>query len=169
MPMSSKALLVPALASAFVLAGVGTSAAQHRHGHAELSVAVDGPQLVVVLEAPSGDLVGFERAAETDEERESVAAVTDALSQPGALLALPEAAGCVAEETEVEFEIDGDHAEFHVRHLYACAAPEAIGEAEVPLFAAHPGLVEIDATIVTASGADAVELEPGDSLSVPAE
>lgn len=142
--------------------------AQHVHGHAEMQVAVDGDTLQIVLEAPSGDIVGFEREAETDEERQQVAGIIEALEGPDALLVLNEAAGCEIASSEAEFEVEGGHAEFHVTQMFDCTDISALGTAETPLMASYPSLAEIEATIVTGAGASLAELEPDEnSLEIP--
>ncbi|MGL4932766.1 MAG: ZrgA family zinc uptake protein, partial [Aeromonas sp.] len=41
----------------------------HEHGHGQLNLVVDGDQLMIELQAPAADLVGFEHAAKSDEEK----------------------------------------------------------------------------------------------------
>ncbi|MGL5463191.1 MAG: ZrgA family zinc uptake protein, partial [Aeromonas veronii] len=41
----------------------------HEHGHGHLNLVVDGDQLMIELQAPAADLVGFEHAAKSDEEK----------------------------------------------------------------------------------------------------
>ncbi len=44
----------------------------HEHGVADLSVAIEGPRVDLMLTVPSGDLVGLERAPASEKERASV-------------------------------------------------------------------------------------------------
>lgn len=57
-----------AVASTSVWSALGT----HEHGVAELSVAIEGERVDVMLTAPTGDLVGLERAPANEQERASV-------------------------------------------------------------------------------------------------
>ncbi|HDX8593486.1 TPA: DUF2796 domain-containing protein, partial [Aeromonas dhakensis] len=66
----------------------------HEHGHGHLNLVLDGNQLMIELQAPAADLVGFEHAAKSDEEKAQYAKAVAQLKQPDALLRFDPAAGC---------------------------------------------------------------------------
>ncbi|WP_241006340.1 ZrgA family zinc uptake protein, partial [Aeromonas media] len=66
----------------------------HEHGHGHLNLVVDGNQLMIELQAPAADLVGFEHAAKSDEEKAQYTKAVARLQQPDALFRLDPAAGC---------------------------------------------------------------------------
>jgi len=66
----------------------------HEHGHGHLNLVVDGNQLMIELQAPAADLVGFEHAARSDEDKAQHARAMARLQQPDTLFRLDPAAGC---------------------------------------------------------------------------
>lgn len=90
------ALALAALISA-AAAGQDEGARQlgaHVHGQARLSVAMDPSGLVYAeLVSPAWNLYGFEGAAQTEAQRETVQAVA-AMLNAGALITFPGRAGC---------------------------------------------------------------------------
>lgn len=113
--------VLTAMGAAFTLAGAGAAQEPmrqlgvHVHGQARLSVAMDSSGLVFAeLESPAFNLYGFEGAARTDAQRETVQAVAAALNT-GALIAYPDRAGCALVEHRLG---DGQapHAHDHDAH-----------------------------------------------------
>lgn len=71
----------------------------HEHGHAQLNVAIEDEGIELELIAPGADIVGFEHAPGSDEDRAAVAAAVTKF-QAG-LFSFPKAAGCALEATGV--------------------------------------------------------------------
>lgn len=110
---------VAALAAAPAIAQEHRELDAHEHGVSTLELAIEGDRLEMELRAPGMDIVGFEHAASSDDDKAAVEAALASLSQPARVIALPEAAGCSAIETEAEFEIEGhDHHEDHEAHAH---------------------------------------------------
>ncbi len=84
----------------------------HVHGVGKLNIAVDGDHIVMELEAPGADIVGFEHPAASDEDHAAIDAAVDALSHPLDLFALTAKAGCTVEDAHAALEGD-DHKEEH--------------------------------------------------------
>jgi hypothetical protein len=74
----------------------------HVHGASHLTVAVEGRTLQMELHAPGADIVGFEYAPSTDQQRAAVAAATATLRDPVGLFGIPAAAGCSLTKAEVK-------------------------------------------------------------------
>ena len=93
----------------------------HQHGHGVLNVALEGETLGIELETPGADILGFEHAAEADEDKATVEQARKTLSDPVALFGLPGSAGCKVTEAEIEIgadetdhdDHDDDHHEEH--------------------------------------------------------
>jgi hypothetical protein len=81
----------------------------HEHGVGALDIAVDGTTVVMAFEAPGADIVGFEYAAESQQDRAAVDAAIAALSRPLDLFALPAAAGCSVTSASAELETEASH------------------------------------------------------------
>ena len=85
----------------------------HVHGAAELTVALIDGQAEIMLETPAFNLVGFEYAPNTDDEKAAVAAATETL-ETGKWLSLTDAAGCSLASADVDNTMaEGDHDEEH--------------------------------------------------------
>lgn len=148
----------------------------HVHGQAEaaLTLATDGA-LHVELTAPAADILGFERAPETEEERAIIAAAHQRLSQP--LVALSAQAGCTLAHTGFSgpdaepdhghdhghtgahdhpahdhFSDDGAdsagaHGDIVVEWRFDCAAPAALVQADfAAVFETFTSIVRVEAT-----------------------
>ena len=96
-----------------VLPQVGGAAAAerehgaHEHGVGQLNVAVEGETVEIELVAPGADIVGFEHAAETDEDKKAMEAALAALKEGEAIFVFPAEAACRLEEVEAENEALG--------------------------------------------------------------
>ena len=81
----------------------------HEHGVGQLNIAFDGQQVVMELHAPGADIVGFEHAAKTAEDRARIDAAVATLAQPLTLFVLPEAAKCSVVQASAELESEEAH------------------------------------------------------------
>ena len=92
----------------------------HVHGNATLEVVAEGDELIVGLRVPSYNVVGFEHAPNTDEQRK---AVSDALARMRAakdIFTPNKSAECELEVAEVAFEGMGeDGHDDHDEHDHA--------------------------------------------------
>ena len=169
----------------------------HEHGVGALNIAVDGKTVAMEFHAPGADIVGFEHAAESAEDRAAVDAAVAALARPLDLFVLPTAAECsvtqasAALESEEEHDdhdheahaegeghedhddhahethAEGDdhddhetsHTEFHAAYVLTCGNPNALSGIEFAYFDAFENARELEVQIVTASGAQAFEVE----------
>ena len=76
----------------------------HEHGHSSLNVAIEGDRVEMELIAPGADIVGFEHAAESAEDRAAVEQAEAVLGEPLSLFGFTDAAGCAIETAAVEIE-----------------------------------------------------------------
>jgi hypothetical protein len=68
----------------------------HVHGHGTLNIAIENKRLALELEVAGMDVVGFEHAASTPEQKAAVDKAKGLLEKPLDVFALPAAAGCNA-------------------------------------------------------------------------
>src|SRR3990172_13326550 len=54
----------------------------HEHGHGTLNIAIENARVSMELEAPGMDIVGFEYAASTDDQKAAVAKAKAELAKP---------------------------------------------------------------------------------------
>lgn len=141
----------------------------HVHGEAALGIAIDGVVVTIEYRSPLWNLLGFERAPETEVEQAAAEEARKTLADPGALFDFGERAGCSPVETRVnllgEEEDDGDHEEGHshrhygphagvedghfdasATYVFTCADPDRIGRVATALFARFPKLERLKVT-----------------------
>lgn len=94
-------------------AGDRRHAAAHQHGHGKLNIAVDGDKAVFEMRVPGADIIGFEHAASTGEEKTKLAAAKEILGDPQKIFTLPGAAGCTINQSFVHYTKDPEHAAHH--------------------------------------------------------
>ena len=135
----------------------------HVHGHARLTLAVDGDTVTVEVESPAESIVGFETEPKTDEERAAMRDAEAALLRPETLFTFPEAAGCAAADKRVEVEREGEHAEFHATYTFRCADISAVTSMDTALMERFETMEEIDVEFATPAGQGAAELERGET------
>ncbi len=115
------------LASTFLIAaysGVvnGSETRQHGahvHGIANLNVAVDGSNLMIELDSPAANILGFEHAPETEEQAHAVHEVMELLKSGDKLFAFTPKAECTLHDAHVETDMetkDHDDHESHDQH-----------------------------------------------------
>ncbi|WP_187429825.1 hypothetical protein ROLI_015090 [Roseobacter fucihabitans] len=109
-------LFLPALAPGVLLAEEIRQLEAHEHGVGHFDIAFEGRQIAMELRAPGADIVGFEYAAQTSQDRAKLEAAVAALSRPLDFFAPPAAAGCNVVGVDVALhggEAHEDHGETH--------------------------------------------------------
>ncbi len=152
----------------------------HEHGRASLKIAIEGDRVLLDLESPGANIVGFEHAARTEEERAAVTAALARLGEPLGLFMLPAEAGCRVADAAVEIvteDNEEEHADAHghghdhdhaedVRHneyraVYelACADTGALRSVGFAFFDVFPATEQIDVTVTGPDGQSAYRVE----------
>lgn len=163
--LTTLALVLPTLAAAGDIRGLGA----HVHGQGTLNIAVEGGIVAMAFAAPGADIVGFEHAATSDEDRAAIAAGKAKLADPLALFVVPGAAGCTAQIAEVVLVTEGDarghddhagaeHNEFRAAYRLGCADAAAITAIEFAYFDAFPNAEELDIQMITGKGSTGFEV-----------
>lgn len=191
--MTMKFPLVLALLATPTLAQETRQLDSHEHGVGKLNIAVDGNTVAMEFHAPGADIVGFEYAAESADDRSTIDAAVAILARPLELFVLPSAAACSVVQASAELESedphnahgdhdedhdddqaeghdahDDDHAdeaghtEFHAAYTLTCGNPDDISEITFAYFDTFENAREIEVQIISASGAQAFEVERDD-------
>jgi hypothetical protein len=133
----------------------------HQHGVATMDVVVTGQQLVIELETPLDNVVGFERAPRTAAERERVQRATEQLRASNTLFKPDAAAACKPTGVTLKAPALGlqdgagtspgtaapaetAHADLEARFEFTCAAPAQLQTLDVGLFATFKGFKRIE-------------------------
>ncbi len=104
------------LVALMTVVGAGTAATAqqreldaHEHGVGQLNIAFEGGSVVMELEAPGADIVGFEHRAESVEDSATIDEAIAVLAKPLELVAFPEEAQCVVTSANVVLEEEEEH------------------------------------------------------------
>ena len=81
----------------------------HVHGQVEINIAQDGKELLMEITAPGADVVGFEHAPKTDEQKHQLEDAIAKLEQASNIFTLAKAAGCKVEHQSVSHTLGGEH------------------------------------------------------------
>jgi hypothetical protein len=148
----------------------------HVHGQSVLRIAVEGSKLLWDFDVPGLDLVGFERAPQTAEEKAAVTAATTALQSPLALFDIGTEAGCTVTMTNVEFNVEQDtpagadaqaarnsatvsqHTGFEAVYEMTCGNIAAITQMRFAYFQKYPAAKEVRLEIASSKGQTTVNV-----------
>lgn len=146
----------------------------HEHGAGKLStVAMDG-QLMVEIETPSHDIVGFEHKPANDEQKKKVNAAVKLLKEAESNIRLPEDANCTSSGVTVETALMEDghhdedehhydeetHSEFHIVYNFNCKNVDKLNYIEVLSFGHFKNMGKLSAQGVTDKGQYSATLTP---------
>lgn len=168
------------LAAGLLLPAVAAAQHAHEHGVARLNVVLDGRTLVVQLESPLDNLVGFEHAPRNDRQRAALRKMEATLQAGDRLLRPSPDAGCTVKGAKIDHPYgtaagpapapaDGakstagagkrsgagtaeTHAEVRATYELECAKPEALARVEVLFFDSFPGMKRIKAQTAAPRG-----------------
>ncbi|MGJ3703920.1 DUF2796 domain-containing protein [Variovorax sp. AFSI2.2] len=134
----------------------------HVHGQLKLDVAIDGPTVVINMETPLDNIVGFERAPKTDAEKKTAEDAVAQLRAADKLFAIDPAANCKLGPVDLRSGALGlgkpdpsepeGHADLDATFSFNCTNAAAAKFIDVNLFAAFKGTRQIDAQIASAQG-----------------
>ena len=155
------------LASAALVAAPFALQAQsqpaHVHGQIKLDVVVDGPTVVVTMESPLDNFVGFERAPRNDDEKKTVDEAVAKLRAADTLFAIDPAGNCKLGPVNLQSpalglgqaaaaDAAGGHADLDATFAFNCTNATAVKYIDVSLFTAFKGLRQIDVQIASPKG-----------------
>ena len=134
----------------------------HVHGQLKLDVAVDGPTVVIDMESPLDNIVGFERAPKTDAEKKLVEEAVAQLRAADKLFIVDPAANCKLGPVDLRSGALGlgnpdpsepvGHADLDATFSFNCTNAAAAKFIDLNLFSVFKGLRQIDSQIATAQG-----------------
>jgi len=155
-----------ALAAALAATPFASAQAQqqhaHVHGQIKLDVAIDGPTVVIDMESPLDNIVGFERAPKTDAEKKTVDDAVTQLRAADKLFAIDPAANCKLGPVDLRSSALGlgqpdasepeGHADLDATFSFNCTNAAAAKFIDVGLFSAFKGTRQVDVQVASAEG-----------------
>lgn len=142
----------------------------HEHGVARLDVGVEAARVVLLLDTPLDNLLGFEHAPRSDAERAKASDAVARLRDGGALFRIDPAAGCKLAKVDLVSAALGlggaaaggaeGHADLEGQFEFQCTAGSKASFVEVRLFDAFPGFKRLDLQVATPRGQMKATLRP---------
>lgn len=132
----------------------------HVHGIAVLNIIVEKNAVHLALESPAMNLLGFEHAPVTGEQKAAYQVTQQKLTEASKLFAFP-GANCQLESSDVEMpekhthtdhddhEHSGEHADVHADYRFNCSRIQELSEIRIHLFTVFPGIQQIKAQWIT--------------------
>ena len=143
----------------------------HVHGLATLEIAVEDTVLAITFRAPAINVIGFEHAPLTAEEKAALVQANATFSAGDRLFVAPAEAGCAQHSsalTPIAYETDGEddktnapQADYEVTYRFACLHPNKLAWIDTPLFSTLRNAQRIIANVVTSRLQQQIELVPG--------
>lgn len=145
--------------------GETRSAGAHVHGLAGLQMVITADGLSADLSGAAWNFLGFERAPETDAERQAVADARAALEDPVALLGPRKGAQCEAGDVAVDLgAAEGGHKDVTASYTLTCARADRLTKFEPALFSTFDRLETLEVEVISDSGAVVLSLTAGDPV-----
>jgi hypothetical protein len=148
--------------------------AAHEHGKVMINVALEEKQLIIELDSPAVNVVGFEHEPRTESERAAVRTVSDVLRSGKGLFGLPKDALCLFQGADIKApkwehspEEHGKpdehehHADYEARFTYRCEAPGSLTWLEPWLLDKLLNVVEARVNIATGTGQQSEVVKSG--------
>ena len=151
--------------TAFLAAPFAASAqspAAHVHGQVRLDIVIDGPTIVIAMESPLDNFVGFERAPRSDAEKKSAEDAIAQLRAGAQLFKIDPAANCKLGPVTLRSPALGlgkkeegaseGHADLDGSFAFNCTNTAAAKFIDIDLFNAFKGPRQIEAQIAAPQG-----------------
>ena len=152
----------------------------HEHGSGKLSVVAFDGQLMIEIETPSHDMVGFEHKPTNDKQKAKVKEAIKLLKKTESNIKLPGEANCVASNHKVETALmeeehhdehghhdqddhdhdEDTHSEFHIVYNFNCKNVDKLNYIEVLSFGHFKNMGKLSAQGVTDKGQYSATLTP---------
>lgn len=153
----------------------------HEHGAAMLGLAQEGNTLQIELDSPAFNILGFEYAPSTAEEKQTLASAIDALNNGERLFTFPKSAKCSMVDSDVHSSLlkadhdkhdehkdhdehDEGHSDMEVVWSFNCLSPDDLTKVEITLFSNFKNLTDLDVDYITNTGQGSVELSPSSNV-----
>lgn len=126
----------------------------HEHGSGKLNLTTDGNKLVIEIEVPADDIVGFEHKPSTKAQKEKINSAIKFFGVASSNLQLPEASGCKPKgSAKVKTEMfEKEHSGFHITYTFNCSNIKNLSFVKVLSFKKFKGMRRLKAQGVTKAG-----------------
>ena len=161
----------------------------HNHGFGELNVAIEGQTVVIELNSPAFNIVGFEHSPETNKDKAAIKDAVSVLNDGSKLFLFPTTAGCRLASVHIGSSLidgqhsahknhDGDHkdskhddhkerdihSEFQANYKFQCDVVEKVNTIQIMIFKHFPNTRQLDVKTILPNGQSAMKLTPASNL-----
>lgn len=159
----------------------------HVHGVAELAIAAEGESVLVELDSPAANILGFEHAPSNPEQEQTLHHAVEHLRDAQHMLRFNPQSRCRLVEVDLDSPLlpadamheqqagheheqagehhdEAGHADFTVSYRFHCADMSSLEHLHVGLFDAFPGMQNIQAQFAIGGHQGAVELTPANPM-----
>ncbi|MBX3618231.1 DUF2796 domain-containing protein [Nitrosomonas sp.] len=150
----------------------------HVHGIAVLNIVLEKNEVHLTLESPAMNLLGFEHAPVTDEQKAVFRITQQTLTEATGLFTFP-GANCQLQSSDIQMlekqtHSDHDdhghaseHADIHANYRFNCSQIQQLNDITTHLFAVFPGIQQIKAQWITSRSQGMKTLTPAtNSLTI---
>ncbi|MEJ7686225.1 MAG: DUF2796 domain-containing protein [Variovorax sp.] len=161
----TRCIALAALVAAAPLAALGQNQRAHVHGVVKLDIVIEGPSVVIEMQSPLENFVGFEHTPRTHAERKTAEAAVAQLRAADQLLKIDPAANCKLGPVTLRSAALGlgkseaaaggggeAHADLDGSFAFNCTDAAAAKFVEIGLLGAFKGMRQIDAQILSPQG-----------------
>jgi len=125
----------------------------HAHGVGQLQIAIDGAVVRGELHIPMESLLGHEYLPRSQAQKNAMAQLRQSLTNPAYVMLPVAAAQCqvtnsLATSPMFEGRDGGGHSSLLYAFAFRCEQPQHLRKIDVPFFAKHPRLKEIEVELV---------------------
>ena len=124
-----------------------TQLGAHVHGAATLTLVLEGNELQLALQSAAYNIVGFEHAPSTAEQKQEIALALDNLAQ-GKWFSLNREANCEIQSADANTDLTEPgytgHGDFYANLSLLCQRPALLQQLDLSLFSLTPALEKID-------------------------
>lgn len=124
-----------------------TQLGTHVHGAATLTMVLEGNELQLALQSAAFNIVGFEQAPKTSEQKQEVALALDNLAQ-GTWFSVSNEANCEVQGSDANTDLTepgyNGHGDFYANISLLCQSPARLHQLDLSLFNLTPALEKID-------------------------
>lgn len=120
----------------------------HVHGHAVLTLVLEGNEMQLAFQSAAQSIVGFEYKPSTSEQKQEVAAAIAVFNQ-GEWFSFNSDANCELAAAEAstdltEMQTNEGHADFYANYQLLCQRPARLSELKLRIFELIPALEYMD-------------------------
>lgn len=120
----------------------------HVHGHAVLTLVLEGNEMQLAFQSAAQSVVGFEHKPSTAEQKQEVAAAIEVFNQ-GEWFSFNNDANCELAMAEAstdltELQANEGHADFYANYQLLCQRPARLNELNLRIFELLPALQHMD-------------------------